>query len=286
MRGKFILTSVVLGLLTVGAGTTLADPNGMRPGHPGGHNGYIPWRGDGFGYGLGYGGDSSSNNAQQQAQVYNLAPAMGQAAFAEAEFDNRWTELQILVDRARREFQISEEYLNSSQNLQAAQHDYDAAVSVVVARLQNDKDYKNLIEKRTEQQLALKSTGVDTGLRNAVATEKLRYSSMATQLEAVALSNDSAVRDARTRLVSAGETLRLAEKKFELQLYHQPDVAAARNQMETARANKAGADGYLYGAYVTRADQLNLNDQYNTGNNVYLGGWGPYARGYYGLGAF
>jgi hypothetical protein len=90
----------------------------------------------------------------------------------------------------------------------------------------------------------------------------------------------------RTRLVSADETLRLKEKQFESQLYNRPEVVAARGQMETARANKAGADGYLHGAYVTRSDQLNYNYQNISGNNVYLGGWDPYSRGYYGIGAF
>jgi hypothetical protein len=95
---------------------------------------------------------------------------------------------------------------------------------------------------------------------------------MATRLEAVALSNDPAVQDARMRLVSAHERLSLKEKQFESQLYHQPEVVAARQQMETARADKAGADGYLRGALVTRADQLNLNYQSISGNNVY---WAP-----------
>jgi hypothetical protein len=56
--------------------------------------------------------------------------------------------------------------------------------------------------------------------------------------------------------------------------------------MESARANKAGADGYLHGAFITRADQLNLNFQNNSGNSVYLPGLNPYLRGYYGLGSF
>ena len=45
---------------------------------------------------------------------------------------------------------------------------------------------------------------------------------MVTQMEAVALTNDSTVQDARGRLVSADETLRLKEKQFELQLYNRP----------------------------------------------------------------
>jgi len=275
-----MFAGAVLGILTVGAGHSRGDA--PRPDH---HGGFLPWRGEGFGFGSYYGANASSG-PQQQAQVYDIAPAVGQAAFAEAEFDNRWTDLQLLIDRARKDFQISADYLSAAHDAADAQRVYDAAVDAVQARLQNDRDYKNLIEKRTEEQIALKSTGIDTGLRNSVAAEKLRYGSMATQMEAVALTNDSAVQDARSRLVSADETLRLKEKQFESQLYRRPEFVDARWQMESARANKAGAEGFLHGAFVTRADQLNLNDQNNSGNNVFLTGMDPYFRAYYGRGSF
>lgn len=276
MPARTLIGKAILGILTVGAASAMADA--QRPVHQGG---FMPWRGEGFGFGSIYPSGASSG-PQQQAQVYDIAPAMGQAAFAEADFDNRWADLQILVDRARKDFQVSADYLTAKDNVDDAQLAYDAAVNAVLARLQNDRDYKNLVEKRTEEQLALKSTGIGTGIRNSVATEKLRYGSMVTQMEAVALTNDSAVQDARGRLIAADETLRIKEKQFELQLYNRRDVVDARSQMEAARANKAGAEGFLHGAFVTRADQLNLNDQNNSGNNVFLSGLDPYFRAYYG----
>jgi hypothetical protein len=280
MHSRSLITSAVLGLLTIGATSALADA-----GRSSRHGGFRPWQSNGFGFGPIYSADASTG-PQQQAQGYDIAPAMGQAAFAEAEFDNRWAGLQVLVDRARSDFQISAEYISAKDELADAQHAYDAAVDAVLARLQTDGQYKDLIEKRTEEQIALKSTGVGTGLRNSVATEKLHTGSMVTQMEAVALTNDSAVQDARVRLVSADETLRLKEKLFESQLYNRPEVVAARGQMETARANKAGADGYLRGAFITRADQINLNAQNNSGNNVFLTGMDPYFRSYFGGGSF
>ena len=109
---------------------------------------------------------------------------------------------------------------------------------------------------------------------------------MVTQLEAEALNNDSAVQDAHGRVLAASQNLQLKEELFESQLYRQADLTAARQQMEIARANKAGADGFLRGALVTRADQLGLNSQNVTGNNVFLTGWNPYWRGYYGIGRY
>ena len=279
MIGRTLTTTVFLGLLTIGAQSALGDIN-----RPPGNNGYMPWHGAGFG--PVYPAGVSTGPQQQQAQVYDISPAMGQAAFAEAEFDNRWVGLQILLDRARKDFQISAEYMAARNDFDAAQRAYDAAVDSVIAKLWSDPQYKDLLEKRTEEQIALKSTGIGTGLRNVVAAQSMRYSSMATRLEAAALSNDSAVQDARMRLVSAHETLSLKERQFESQLYHQPEVVAARQQMETARVNKAGADGYLLGAEITRADKLNLDWQSISGNNVYLTGIDPYYQGYFGMRAY
>jgi hypothetical protein len=279
MIGRSLIASIFLGLLTVGARSAPGDVD-----HPPRHDGYIPWHGEGFG--PVYLAGASTGPQQQQAQVYDISPAMGQAAFAQAEFDNRWAGLQVLLDRARKDFQISAEYLAARNDYDAAQRSYDAAVDSVMARLSSDPQYKDLLEKRTEEQIALKSTAIGTGLRYVVATETMRYGSMATRLEAVALANDPAVQDARMRLVSAHATLSLKEKQFESQLYHRPEVVAARQQMETARVNKAGAEGYLLGAQITRADQLNLDWQSYSGNNVYLSGFDPYYQGYFGIRAY
>jgi hypothetical protein len=237
------------------------------------------------GFGPYYGDNSGPQQSQPQPPpVYDISPAVGMAAYADTEFDNRWASLQVLVDRTRKEFQISDDYLKARQNLDDSQRAYDAAVETALAGLQDDPNYKELIQKRTEEEIALKSTGLDTALRNAVAAQKMRYGSQITQMEATAMANDSAVQDARTKLVAADEDLGLKEKRFEADLYHRPDVAAARQQMEVARVNKAGADGYLYGALITRGDQLDANAQTYTGNTVYMSSWDPYYRGYYGIG--
>jgi hypothetical protein len=283
---KQTLLAAVFGVLAVGVGSARADSMSTgRPGTPGQDRGYLPWRGGGFGA-IGFGpvyAANSGSGPQQQAQAYDIAPAMGQAAFANAEFENRWSELQVIIDRARSDFQMSTEYGAAKDELDNSQHAYDAAVDAVMARLQNDQQYKQLIEKRTQEQIALKSAAVGTGLRNSVADAKLRVGSMVTQMEAVALANDSAVQDARVRLTAADESMRLREKQFESQLYNRREIVSARTAMETARVNKAAADGYLRGAYITRADQLGLSAASNTGNTVFLSGLDPYFRAYYGM---
>ena len=140
-----------------------------------------------------------------------------------------------------------------------------------MARLANDQNYRKLVEQRTQEQIDLKSADVDSGLRNVVASEKLRYGAMASRMEAYALASDSAVQDAKSRLVAAQEALTVKERQFESQLFNRPEIAAARQSMEMARANKAGAVGYLCGAEITRADQIDVNSQMYGGNTVIVG---------------
>jgi hypothetical protein len=235
----------------------------------------MPWRGQGFGAiypGIGATGPQQN----QQAQVYDIAPAVGAAEFARSEFQTRWSDLQVMLDRARRGFQISAEYVAAQTEFTDAQREYDDATETVLSRLHTDADYKNIIQQRTERQNMLKETGIGTGIRAAVATEKMEIAALATQMEAVALADSATVQDAKARLVNAKQALSLKEEQFELALYDQPEIVAARQQMEVARSNKAGAEGYLRGAETTRWDQLNLNSQSYSGNNVYLTGWGPY----------
>jgi hypothetical protein len=250
MLGRSLAAAVTLGVLTAGAfGKT--DGGG---GHGHGGGGYVPWHGVGFGlvYPYGYGYPSGPQApSQPSTPPYDLAPAMGQAAYTSAEFDNRWADLQVMVSRARNDFQISADYLAAKHDFEAAQSDYDAAVEAVLSRVHDDPKFKQLAERRTEERIVLNSAPVDTGVRNVMAVETMHDGSQVTLLEAQALADDPAVSEARIRLVATHDNLVMKEKLFESQLYNRPEIAAARTQMEDARANKVGAQGYLNGAIIT-----------------------------------
>jgi archaellum component FlaF (FlaF/FlaG flagellin family) len=248
---RSLATAVALGVLTLTTSAFAKGGGGGGGGHHGG-GGYIPWQGIGFGYPFyGYGYPSGSGPQQASAPPYDLAPAVGNAAFTRAEFENRWADLQVMLARARDDFQISADYLAAKHDYESAQVDYEAAVEAVLSRVHDDPKYKQLAEKRTEERVIVNSTGVGTGVRNVMAVQTMHDGSMVTLLEAQALEDDSAVSESRIRLVSAHQNLVLKEKLFESQLYNRPGVVAARTQMETARANKAGAEGYLNGAIAT-----------------------------------
>jgi hypothetical protein len=281
---RILAGAVVLGSMAFGVGPAMADMGQPEPsGHHHDRGDFLPWQGGGFG---GYGVSGPGASQQQQPKVYDIAPAVAQAAFAVAEYDNRWIGLQVMLERARGDYFASAEYLSARKDMGEAQNAYDSASDAVMARLANDQNYRKLVEQRTQEQIDLKSADVDSGLRNVVASEKLRYGAMASRMEAYAMANDSAVQDAKNRLVAAQGALTAKERQFESQLFNRPEIVAARQSMEMARANKAGAVGYLRGAEVTRADQIDVNSQVYGGNTVVVGPWGPYYRGYFGFGAF
>jgi hypothetical protein len=244
MSTRLLIATVALGFLTA---TAFGDMNAARGNWNGGGNwhggGYLPWHGSGFGLVYPYDYPSGPSTASQ--------PSTPPYDLASADFQNRWADLQVILSRARDDFQISSDYLAARHDYESAEANYEAAVDAVLSRVHADPKYKDLAEKRTEEQVAMKSTGIGTGTRNVIAAETMHYGSLATLMEAQALANDATVADARDRLVSTHEVLSLKEKMFESQLYHQPDVAAAREQMESARASKAGAEGYLNGAIIT-----------------------------------
>jgi hypothetical protein len=279
---RTLAAAVVLGSMVFGIGPAMADMGQPEAGHDAGHHqgNFLPWRGGGFG---GYGVNGPGASQQQPPQVYDIAPAVAHAAFAVAEYDNRWIGLQVMVGRARGDYFASADYVTARKDVGKAQKAYDDATDAVMARLANDQNYRKLVEQRTQEQIDLKSADVDSGLRNVVASEKLRYGAMASRMEAFALGNDSAVQDAKRRLVAAEESLTARERQFESQLYSRPEIVAARQSMEVARANKAGAIGYLRGAEITRADQIDVNSAAYGGNTVVVGPWGPYYRGYFGF---
>jgi hypothetical protein len=234
-----------LALTALATGAFADVNNGLM--HP--HGGYIPWQGVGFAPFMGAGPTIAPQD--QPIPVYNLAPAMGQAAFARAQYDNRWSDLQVMISRARNDFRLSGDYLAARDDYESAQSNYEAAVEAILSRVHADPQYKKLAERRTEEQSIVNSTAVGTGTRNVVAEQAMHDGSLITLMEAKALADDPTVTDARVRLVATHQVLSLKEKVFESQLYRQSDVAAARQQMESARAQLAGADGFLNGALIS-----------------------------------
>jgi hypothetical protein len=261
-----IVWAVGLGMAALGTLASAAQQG--TSGSQGRGGGYMPWQGGGFSGPVVYSINSPTGPQTQQEPIIDLGPAMGNAAFAAAEFQNRSAALQIMIELARNQFRSSSEMVAAKTELEDAQRAYDDAQETVLAKLRDDPQYKSLLTKRTEEQVALSSVSLDSPMRFEVAMTKLGFGAQVTMLEAKALGEDRAFQDARGRLIAARKNLTGREKQFEAGLYNQPEIAAARQQLETARVNKAAAQAYLVGQEIARNDQLNQIAQSNSGNVV------------------
>jgi hypothetical protein len=253
-------------------------------------DGWQPWSGASYSAAP----STSDNRADSQPQVYDVAPAFARAATAEAQYDLAWTNMTATQIRARIQFQHSPEYRRAQQELSDAQAAYDDAAQTVIANLLSDPAYHKLIEKRTQTQIALNSHPDDPADLNAIAQLKMEYSAAASRMEADALAGDSQVRDAKTRLQAAQQVVTGMTERFNDTFANQPAVASAWKTYQNSIVNQAGAQGYLEGALITRADVINVNNlKYAPApNNVYCGapyypywgyGFSPYFTGYYGF---
>ena len=219
-----------------------------------------------------------------------MAPAMGQAAAAEAQYDRASINLTDAQIRTRTQFQHSAEYRAAQRELQDAQDAYESACQDVLADLRNNPAYHALLEKRTQTQIALDNNRGDKPEMVAIATLKMEYSAAASRMEAEALGADSQVRDAKVRLEAAGQTLQGMTERFEDSFPDRPAIASAWQNYQNSIVNQAGAQGYLEGAFITRSDMMLANAQrYSAPQPNCWGGWGypygcsPYWYGYYGI---
>lgn len=269
---------LVIGLLACATATSAAQQGAVNTNARGG-GGYVPWQGGGFGGPVVYSINSPTGPQQQQPQIIDLGPALGNAAFADTEFQNRSAALQIKIQQARYQFRNSTEMTAARTELDDAQRACDDARETVLSKLRQDQQYNSLLAKRTEEEVALGGVGLESPMRFELAKVRLEYGVQITMLEAKALSDDSTFQDARTRLLTARRNLSAREREFASALSNQPEIVAAKQQLEAARANKAAADAFLLGQEIARNDQLNQIAQSNSGNIV-INSWYPRAWGW------
>ena len=81
-----------------------------------------------------------------------------------------------------------------------------------------------------------------------MATVKLDYASVATDMEIAALRNNSDVADARQKLMAAGAKVAELRDAFDRQVRDSKELAAVRDQIEEARVQFITAEAFRDGA--------------------------------------
>lgn len=206
-----------------------------------GYGGYYPYGGYPYGY------DSSlatppEPTSSVSPQAYDLTPLASRAAVADAEYERAYADLQSTIRQAREAFDNSPAFLAAQIELADAHQYYDAASVTALDQVHQNPEYRQLIERRTEAQIALKSAPLYSGRRERLATLKMESGAAATKMEGAALDNDATYQQAKGRLVAARHAMTAMKRQFQASLENRPDVAAARRTLQAAAARRAAAD--------------------------------------------
>jgi hypothetical protein len=244
---------------------------------------------DSNGWRSNWNGNSFASPPPPQAPTNDLAVAMRNASLARSELEAATANLAAVRARVRADFENSDQLLSARRELADARQAYDEACAPVLAAVQENASYRQMIEQRTEVEIELRSA-TNRAIREELAARKLNFSAQAQLILSEAMARDSNVQNAKARVQRAQEAVSDLRTRFEAEYPDRPEIIAAQKTLEQARANLDAANAYLNGVLVARSDALDASGGGGGGggggyyNNPYWGGF-PYGYGY-GFGPF
>jgi len=232
--------------------------------------------------------NNDSNNSGTSSNVYDMAPACGRAAYYDEQYQRTYAELQMVIERLRKEYLLSDEYRTASKKLDDAKAAYDAARAPVLQAVTATQECRDLLEKRTRVSIALQQPKLPKEDVAALAQRKMEYGATASRMEAEALNADVTVRQTRADYLAAQAELNDKLAHSQLALVDQPAYVTAKKAFDLASDNRAAAQGVLAGAWISRNDTVDSDYRRYpppSGNLVapWIGvGYPGYWTGYYG----
>ena len=198
--------------------------------------------------------------------------------------------------RAQAHFENSREYQDTLAAEEKAFADYTAARDKVMASLNDNARYREIIRLRDEMGAQLEAYRADKHADKiqlaALASLKMQYASDAHAIEAQALDSNPDAKDARNRMVAAGRKAIAMRASFNDSLHDDPQIAQLRKNKEDARVAMITADEFTaaagwaasvavwYDTYLHRMDQGYYAPYGPAAVAGYGGGYG-YTGGYY-----
>jgi hypothetical protein len=240
---------------------------------------------DANGWRSNWNGNSFTGPPPPQAPTNDLAVAMRNASLARSELEAATANLTAVRARVRADFENSDQLVSARRELADARQAYDEACAPVVAAVQENANYRAMIEKRTEVEIELRAA-TNRAIREQLAAGKLNYSAQAQLMLSEALARDANVQNSKARLQRARDALSDLRTRFEAEYPDRPEILAAQKSVEQARANLEAANAYLNGVLVTRSDTLDAAGAGGGGGGGYYNNpyWGGFPYGYYGYG--
>jgi hypothetical protein len=206
----------------------------------------------------------------------NAHAATSRAIFSRAEND-----LAAVYSRVKHSFEHSKAYLEATADEKEAYDAYNQAREKALRDLYEDPKYRELLRMRDEltEKILVKRASKEASKDEilALATLKMEYASDARSMESTVLSNDASLADARKRMIAASQKTVQMRAEQDDSLRDNPQILAARENLEDARIALITSQAYLTGSYLAGAAALDYA-YYLHRNDV--GRYDPYANGY------
>ncbi|HWE01218.1 MAG TPA: hypothetical protein VG326_02320 [Tepidisphaeraceae bacterium] len=205
--------------------------------------------------------------------IANALAARARAVQVRAE-----SELSDIIRRVQRRFERSEMYAKAVAEDKQAYAEYTAARQKAINLVAGDPKYHALSMLRDElaEKIAARRFAKDANRDEiaVMATLKMQYATDAHAMEAMAMNADDNVKIAREKMEQASRRLLDLKARFDDTIHDNPEVLAARRNLEDSRIAVVETSSLARGANI--ASDYAINYAYYLHRNDTGSPYGPY----------
>ena len=297
MRQPYIAAPMMMGAMVVGLASVAWGQNGdwfrgqtVQPGDGGAQAANA-------GRDFGQAGNPAAGAAAQSDfptdPVHEWVVASARAARSRALLHLAEKQLDDAIRDSQWSFEQSKEFREASAAEKAAYDTYTQERQKALQSVINDPKYVAAVDLR--DQLAdrlekLRAIAKPNQLPReellAIASQKLQYSTEAHNMERDAMDKDTALQDARQKMVDASARVAQLRQAFDSSVRMNPQIAQARRNLDMARVDLITAEAYYSAAATASAVATDYSYYRHRWDGVaapvFANGWGPngYGPGY------
>lgn len=216
--------------------------------------------------------------------VHDWVMANARAAYSRAMLRRAERELDDAVRDVKLSFEQSSDYRKASADETAAYDAYTAERKRALESLSRDPKYQACLDLRDEtgrsiaRLRAMHKSEMPHEILIALASQKLQYATDAHAMEAAVLDHDSALRDARQKMLDASAKVASMRAEFDASIRSNPHILEARRNLEDARVATVASEAYLNAASIAGATATDYSYYRHRWDGVSSGGyaWNPY----------
>jgi hypothetical protein len=192
--------------------------------------------------------NQNNNATSQPANNENTDNPDGSAAPAEQTAPDAVAQaeaaLNAVIRRLTAAFESSDKFKAALQDLDQSQLAYDDAVKPVLVDLANNANYQTTIQQSEDTAKAIDAARQSDAPDQNIGD--LAQHAMELRMEAAKIKNDALAANpdvvaAKTKLTTAGATLRQLRQDFLTSMKNDPDYIAAKQALDQARGNAANS---------------------------------------------